>query len=361
MLPNGRGAQKGMILVFGLPRSGTSWLGKIFDSHPDTLYRHEPDKELHVDGVPVVFPLDRLAERRDRLEFFLRRVLSNRSPGVTGKLPDFSKSYRSPARHLVRAGLSYFAKGLPKRLAGRVRVPDLIDPGHPGPRLVWKSINALGRAGALARLLPEPRVLLLLRHPCGQIASTLRGYAAGSMHGSPPSEHYRVFQMLVDSEQGQAHGLTLGDLRSMHPVERLAWRWVLFVEKAVADTLGLADTRLLRYEDLCAAPLDGVRELFEFAGLDWHPQTESFVRASTDGDSREYFGLRKNPGRSAGKWRQELDETDVRRIFRVLERSAAGRLYLEESPARALRPAGPLSRLPGRGAAAPAEGLPLPS
>jgi hypothetical protein len=31
------------ILVFGLPRSGTTWLGKIFDSHPETLYRHEPD------------------------------------------------------------------------------------------------------------------------------------------------------------------------------------------------------------------------------------------------------------------------------------------------------------------------------
>ena len=31
------------ILLVGLPRSGTTWVGKIFDSHPSTLYLHEPD------------------------------------------------------------------------------------------------------------------------------------------------------------------------------------------------------------------------------------------------------------------------------------------------------------------------------
>lgn len=337
----GRGTQNGMILVFGLPRSGTSWLGKIFDSHPDTLYRHEPDKDLRVAGVPLVFPVERMEECRDLLDAFLLRALANRSPGVTAKLPAFSKSYRSPARHLARTALSYLAKAVPGRLANRVRVPDLIDPGRPAPRLVLKSINALGRAGALARLLPEARILLLLRHPCGQIASTLRGHAAHKFSVPLPSEHYQILQMLVDTEQGQAHGLTLGDLRSMHPVERLAWRWILFVEKAIADTLGLANTRLVRYEDLCASPLDGIRELFGVTGLSWHRQTEDFIRESTREEDGQYFGLRKDPARSAGKWRQELEERDIVRIFRVLERSAAGRLYTEEGQARAHLPTKP--------------------
>src|SRR6185312_4530492 len=38
-----RAVMKPCILIFGLPRSGTTWIGKLFDSHPDTLYRHEPD------------------------------------------------------------------------------------------------------------------------------------------------------------------------------------------------------------------------------------------------------------------------------------------------------------------------------
>ena len=32
------------ILIVGAPRSGTTWLAKILDSHPDVLYRHEPDE-----------------------------------------------------------------------------------------------------------------------------------------------------------------------------------------------------------------------------------------------------------------------------------------------------------------------------
>src|ERR1700712_4231116 len=32
-----------MIFIFSSPRSGSTWLAKAFDSHPDTLYLHEPD------------------------------------------------------------------------------------------------------------------------------------------------------------------------------------------------------------------------------------------------------------------------------------------------------------------------------
>jgi hypothetical protein len=358
---NRRGADTDPILVFGLPRSGTSWLGKIFDSHPETLYRHEPDKRVRLADVPVVFPVERLGAHRDALDSFLQRVLANRSPGVTGKLPAFRKSYRSLPRHLARTTLAAAAKALPRRLCERVQVPDLIDPGHPGPRLVWKSINSVGRLGALARLLPEAKALLLLRHPCGQIASILRGHAAGKFHGPLPSEHYRIFEMLVETEPGRAHGLTLDALRALQPVERMAWRWVLFLEKAIADLAGLANCRLLRYEDLCAAPFAGSRELLGFAGLGWHPQTEAFLRESTGGEDEQYFGLRKDPRRSAGKWQQELPEPDVRRIFDVIGRSPVGRLYLEEKGERATLFTAEPSWPAFAGATALAEGLSSPS
>ena len=41
-----------LVMVLGAPRSGTSWVGKIFDSHPDVLYRREElDAFIHAGGA----------------------------------------------------------------------------------------------------------------------------------------------------------------------------------------------------------------------------------------------------------------------------------------------------------------------
>ena len=320
----------GLVLLFGLPRSGTSWLGKIFDSHPGTLYLHEPDKLVRLSEIPIVLPVDQMGDRIDEIEKLVDPVLANRSPEVNGKRPFFPKSYRSGAREWLRRGLLAVTWALPRRQALRVQIPDLIDPGAPAPRIVWKSISSVGRLGALARVLPRPRSLLLVRHPCGQIASILRGHAAGKFGHALPSEQYRVLEALVNTERGRAHGLTLDGLRELTPVERMAWRWVLFLEQALKDVAGLAHCRVVRYEDVCAHPLEQARELLAFAGLDWNPQTERFLRESTDGDSAEYFGVRKDPLHSMSKWQSELSEEDARDILAVVRRSPAGRLYLEE-------------------------------
>ena len=40
------------LLLVGMARSGTSWIGKIFDSQPTTLYKHEPDRSIP--DVPMI-------------------------------------------------------------------------------------------------------------------------------------------------------------------------------------------------------------------------------------------------------------------------------------------------------------------
>lgn len=43
-----------ILLIFGIPRSGTTWLGKLFDSHPDIVYLHEPDSQFRTNNVPLL-------------------------------------------------------------------------------------------------------------------------------------------------------------------------------------------------------------------------------------------------------------------------------------------------------------------
>src|SRR6476620_5127954 len=82
-----------LLLLFGAPRSGTSWIGKIFDSHPMTLYKHEPDS-LGFD-VPLIPQLEQADELRKPIGDFLRRLPGMSNAHVSGRLPIFRKQYRS--------------------------------------------------------------------------------------------------------------------------------------------------------------------------------------------------------------------------------------------------------------------------
>lgn len=51
-----------IVLILGAPRSGTSWLAKMFDSHPDVLYRHEPDTVRRAEDLPWTCEPDQISQ-----------------------------------------------------------------------------------------------------------------------------------------------------------------------------------------------------------------------------------------------------------------------------------------------------------
>ena len=115
----------------------------------------------------------------------------------------------------------------------------------------------------------------------------------------------------------------------MHPIERLTWRWVLFNEKALAETAGLENCMILRYEDLCADPIAITKRMFAFGELAWEEQTRNFLERSIRGDRSGYYGLVKAPLQSAYKWRDNLSGQDIDRIIGIARHSGVGRLFLE--------------------------------
>lgn len=316
---------KPCILVFGMPRSGTTWIGKLFDSHPDTLYRHEPDSMRQL-GMPL-FPVKEDAPLyRAELERFVASLPWLRSPEVVGKLPLFPKSYHSAA-----ALAAYRASVMGAKAASRIRrhFPCLYRPvaaGSDRAHLVWKSIESPGRLGASVEALPQARAIHLMRHPCGYVASVMRGQAALRFSG-PSGDDLWLLKMLLDTPAARLHPLRLEDIEKLTPEERLAWRWVLIQEHILADVANSERVLTLRYEDICAEPLAMTRHMFQFAGLDWHPQTERFVRASTQATHTDYYSVFKDPRSSAQRWRSELSPAVIERILRILRKSPVARFY----------------------------------
>ncbi len=320
---------KNPILLFGMPRSGTTWLGKVFDSHPDTLYRHEPDSGGALDDLLPMFPDPAEAEHyRTAIARFFQTLPTNRSIRVAGKLPLFPKSYQRPFAHQIRLGFVPSAKVLSRWISVE-SLPEFVANDRAATiRLVWKSIESLGRLGTLARVVPDARVIHIVRHPCGYVSSVLSGEAAGLMPGAvSASEDYGILELLLQTDGARRRGLDIAYFRKMQPVERLAWRWLLYNEKALAELSDLPNACSVRYEDLCRDPVGGYRSLFEFSGLDWSEQSAAFVDASTHSEKSAYFSVFKNPERAAFGWKSKLAEEDQARILAVVSGSRPGELF----------------------------------
>ncbi len=319
-----------IILLFGLPRSGTTWLAKLFDSHPDVLYRHEPDSILRGTHLPEWPELEPTPAELASARAYVRELLRVRTLKSGGSLPMFAKRFRGSAAHVLRLGLAQALHALgavrgARRFSRAIAIPDLIERATAHPlHIVLKSVTSPHRLGLLAGALPGCRTILLLRHPCGQVASMLRGAQAGLFEQKLELD----LPWLLRSPAAHRYGLAAASFARLAPAEQLAWRWVVLAEQASSALERLPYARLLRHCDLASGPDAQLRSLFSFAGLGWDPQTEAFLRRSTHSiGPQRYYGVFRDSAQEVDKWRRELDGPTQRRIWAVVRNSSLAKLW----------------------------------
>ena len=225
-----------MLMVMGLPRSGTTWLGKIFDSHPETFYSHEPDTRRFRD-VPLLISPEWAVSSRQSLVSEVEELRKLHSLRVVGKLPLFPKRYG--AKLSVRARtFAVLALKSASQLTGNSNVPRILSSSPDEASLwVWKSMSPQVVL-ALARAFPQAKTVFIIRHPCGVAASMLlRGEGAKFSAGSA-SDDYGFFEMLAETEPASQRKLTLEAFRKMSAA-RVAWRWALLQRESAERHCGI--------------------------------------------------------------------------------------------------------------------------
>jgi hypothetical protein len=294
--------------VLGCADSGTTWLGKIFDSHPDVLYLHEPDVvDRGLDKLPYWFAHEPTAAETDAAGDYLDRLLAARSAHATGTRPVFAKTHRGPTAEALRAGLIAAAEGC-EFVLGRhtlnLHVPDL----SAGPtRIVVKSVSALGRIEAMLKARPgKLHPILLVRHPCAYVAARLRELKLNVGYADV------LPTALAETRTSRRLGATAEALRADNPVERLAWTWTLANAEAAA-AVEAAGGSIVFYEALRQRIPGAIKDLFIAAGLWWPHQTETHLRDAREDDSSLLT-----------QWRRELDDDAVAKIHRITGRDALG-------------------------------------
>jgi hypothetical protein len=308
------------ILVLGAPRSGTTWLAKIVDSHPDVLYRHEPDAT-----IPGPSPLT-----PDALPALLARWAADRSPHTVTKRPYFRKSWQSGwsrgVRTLLSAGVSAAARmPAPFNVLGRLHLPDLA--ARPALRVAIKSVGLAEGAAVLARTLPDSRTIFILRHPCGQVASVMRGNRQRRFDLQTEGTDM-PFDEVATIRFAAAHGTAESRFQRLPDAAKYAWSWRALNEPAYAALAAQPNVHIVLYEALCAEPQTLARRILQFAGLDWNLQTEDFVARSTSHPGKAgYHAIFRDTVAAAEAWRSSMTPADQAAVRSVAAASPLARFW----------------------------------
>jgi hypothetical protein len=308
--PSAESLAANAILIVGAPRSGTTWLAKIFDSHPDVIYRHEPDEI-----VPV----------RGSIEASVALWLRQHDPRTAGKRPFFAKSWQPTPARLLRTALAYAAAAARRLGLPDYPIPDLGAVNQ--ARAVIKSVRLNAGIGAFAHAFPDGRAVLILRHPCGQVASVMRGTRDGRFDLAEAGTDM-PFDEAAAIAFAARHGMDEAAFQRQPDAAKYAWSWRAFNEPAHAAIAGQSNARVVVYEALCAAPMENGRAILTFAGLAWHQQTETFLRRSTlhDGPAG-YYAVLRNSIAAAERWRTSMAPDDQSAVRAVVRESLLARYW----------------------------------
>ena len=266
------------ILVFGVARSGTTWLaaalaeqsGAALVKEPDNQYMHpyalRAKSRLATRGF---FP--RLAADEDREDADDYARLWTAALGMARPNPAVASAdelRRLAARALQKAGSIATIRRV---LTGRERpntwigvINALAAPTRPPPgarTVIAKSVYGLLAAGWIATKC-RARVCVVLRDPRSVIASWKRlGWL-----GRPGFDALDNVDEQVRAEFSRRSGIPQ-PRRDASPLERAAWMWGFLNRELLEEASDRPDWKVLRLEALAADPAEGFRGLSRDLGL----------------------------------------------------------------------------------------------
>jgi hypothetical protein len=318
-MPSDRG-----ILVTGLPRSGTSWIGKMLQAGGQVVYVNEPLNPQHPPG---------------RSPGVLNTEISHRFQYICGDNDErwaraFGDTLRlryHPVAEFRRNHTLYDLARLAKYggafAAGRIkRRRALID----DPYAVLSSAWFAQRLGC--------RVVVCVRHPVSFVGSWQRlGWKANLRDLLDQPLLMRDLLSPYDAEIRALAG-------SADHIAQVAVLWrVTYAAISELDARQPGLLHLQRYEDLATAPEAGFRKLYETCGLTWTARARQRIIAATAAHQKATgamaWSLRGGLSRTAfrpmdsraalGSFRERLNQQEIDQV-RELISDVAGRYYNAE-------------------------------
>ncbi|MEV4566881.1 sulfotransferase [Nonomuraea sp. NPDC049419] len=248
------------VLVTGLPRSGTSWTGRMLAAGGELIYVNEPLNPQHPPGrCPGVLA----AQVTHRFQYICDSNSASWLP-----------AFRDTAALRYRWLAELRANHSPYDLARLVRYGTAFTFGRlTGRRALLDDPFAVLSAEWFARRL-ECRVIALVRDPVSFVASWQR------LGWSVSLDELLTQPLLVRDHPEVLELRGLAGSPDRVATAAALWRVTTGVLRRTPGIL------VVSYESLAADPVPGFRELYAYAGLRWSRAAERRITRACTGDGR---------------------------------------------------------------------------
>jgi hypothetical protein len=265
-----------LIWMFGSPRSGSTWLRRMAEQHPQIVGVNEPLIGNHLSPFLSDEPGYR-AEDLDLGTFTFRRVLED-----------------DPDKFFAEKYADVWLPGLRRLINDRFQAHLERETGPATARealLLIKEPNGSQSADVIMRAQPTAQLLFLLRDGRDVVDSELASFVVGGWQ----AESFDHMSGVEDSER-----LDFVVRSALH------WLWrTEVVEAAFAEHRG--PKHLVRYEDLLHGPERHMRELFEWLEVPTEAVDITQVVEEFSFERLPYRGRnQQNRFAKPGAWRENL-------------------------------------------------------
>jgi hypothetical protein len=229
-----------VIGIHGAPRSGTTWLGQLFNSNPNVKYCFQPFFSYAFRG--------RASETSSTQELIAL----------------FRDMFASEDDFVTQRGNARLARSAPEFIKST--------PTH----LVYKEVRFHHLLPHLLDVLPEFKTIGLVRDPRFVLASWFRA----------PREFDASWSVV--REWRNAPHKNAGLKENWYGFERWVELTNLFLQLKREHPKRFM---LIRYEDLVFDTCGVMAQLLAFSGIGMHEQTERFIQATTSVDDNDPYGV----------------------------------------------------------------------
>ncbi|AMM41429.1 sulfotransferase domain protein [Candidatus Desulfofervidus auxilii] len=318
-------AKRKIILIVGIPRSGTTWIAKILSKSTGAYYLHEPDNEknnilayifkkgLHRypylnanDHLDSYYKLWEIAFKGKVIPKMINRFLRVLAIPRSKRLPIYENKVSSCLTDEFNTITKFFEKYqlyLTKYFTWKIiPYPEI---------LIIKSVHCILSLPWIEKNFRPSKIIVVFKNPFNVITNYLEMKL--------PDAIRNIFNQngLIEDHFKFLKSSHLDIINHGTFIQKMAMQiggFYYFLEKEIPKH---NDWIKIYHEDLCVNPIKKFYELFNKLNLKWNKNVENFIKKHDK--KGKGFSISRKANEEIDKWKHNLSEPQIKEILECLK------------------------------------------